>query len=138
MARDEGASLIEVLLATAILGIAVVVLVSGLTTAVFSSEQHREQASAGAYLRAVAEFIKSQPYAPCASTATYSTLGAVPAGAPFSAQVTAIAHYTATGSSLAPLPACTAATDDLQLVAVRVVASDGRADESVTFPMRRP
>jgi type II secretory pathway pseudopilin PulG len=136
---DEGTSLVEVLLATAILGIAVVVLISGLTTAVFSSGQHRQQASAGAYLRSAVEAVKGQNFVPCAGTGSYTVSGVVTAGSGFDQPViTSVTHFTAAGGSLVALPVCTTATNEVQVITMSVSSSDARTAESVRFSMRRP
>ena len=137
--RDEGTSLIEVLLATAIMGIAVVVLISGLTTAVFSSGQHRQQASGGAYLRAAVEAVKAQGFVPCANAGSYPLSGVVTPDTGFDEPViTSVTHYTAAGGALTELPVCTASADELQVITIAVSSSDARTAESVSFSMRRP
>lgn len=139
MAGDRGSSLIEVLLATAILGIAVVVLIGGLGTAVLSTEQHRGQASAATYLRAAAEAVRSQPFQPCASTSSYSLAGVVPASEPtYVATITTLTHYSSASGSLVALSPCVAGADDVQHVALAIATTDGRVTETVTVGMRRP
>jgi type II secretory pathway pseudopilin PulG len=67
-----GETLIELLLAIAILSIAVVVIVGAMATAISSSNQHRRQATAATYLTTAAENVKSADYSPCPG-ASYSS-----------------------------------------------------------------
>ena len=139
MTGQRGSSLIEVLLAAAILGIAVVVLIGGLGTAVLSTEQHRGQASAAAYLRAAAEAVRGQSFQPCAGTSTYTLAGVVPVSdANYVATVTALTHYTGSTGSLAVLSPCVPSIEDVQYVTLAISTTDGRVTESVTIGMRRP
>src|SRR5664279_767957 len=56
---DEGETLIELIIAVAIMGIAVVAIVGGIATAIFMSDIHRKQATAGAYVRNYAEAVET-------------------------------------------------------------------------------
>jgi Tfp pilus assembly protein PilV len=81
MATDErGETLLEVLLAVAIMGVAVVAIMAGLSTSVLMSDIHRKQATTAATVRAYAEAIQHSvadgKYVACAGPSSY----AVPAG----------------------------------------------------------
>jgi prepilin-type N-terminal cleavage/methylation domain-containing protein len=74
---ESGFTLVECLLAVAILGIAFAVLLGGMSTSIVTSDMHRKQAAAGALLIQAVESIKDEnrnPFrnADCASTATYN------------------------------------------------------------------
>jgi prepilin-type N-terminal cleavage/methylation domain-containing protein len=68
---ERGFSLIEVLVTVVIVGIAFIVIVGGLYTALVASDHHRKQANVQAALRNVAEALKGVPYVNCASTSNY-------------------------------------------------------------------
>ncbi|WP_028638433.1 type IV pilus modification PilV family protein [Nocardioides sp. URHA0032] len=74
---DRGESLIEMLVAIVILGIAAVAILAGLSLAVKSSAMGRTQATGGTYVRSVAEAIQSyvaaspSHYKPCAGANAY-------------------------------------------------------------------
>lgn len=55
--QDEGETLIELIIAVAIMGIAVVAIVGGIATSILMSDIHRKQATAGVYVRTYAEAV---------------------------------------------------------------------------------
>jgi type II secretory pathway pseudopilin PulG len=136
-ANDQGETLIELIIAIAIMGIAVVAIVSGIATSILMSDVHRKQATAGAYVRDYAEKVESYVagtgYTPCASASTYtpSTVGfAVPSGG-YSA--TASAAQSWNGSAWV---ACSA--DNGYQKVMLTVSNGGRASESLNVILRRP
>jgi prepilin-type N-terminal cleavage/methylation domain-containing protein len=69
---ERGSTLVEVLVAVALLGIAFTAILGGLGTAVQTSGQHREEADANAALVSAAETVKAANFAPCSNAlATY-------------------------------------------------------------------
>jgi len=68
---EGGESLLELIVAVAILGLGVVALLGGLTTAVFGSALNRSQADVSAVLTAASEQVKAATYMTCAVQATY-------------------------------------------------------------------
>ena len=56
---DTGETLVELIIAVAIMGIAVVAIVGGMATFILMSDVHRKQASAGANVRNYAEAVKA-------------------------------------------------------------------------------
>jgi type II secretory pathway pseudopilin PulG len=137
---DRGETLIEILVAVMIMGIAVVVLIGGVGTAVRMSGIHRQQAKADAYVRAFAEALETavanspSTYADCATTTTYGSVY-TPPDATYTASVTAVAYWSAGafGST------CVVGADTgVQRVTLRVRSSDGMGDESIDLIIRKP
>lgn len=81
---DQGETLVELLVAVAILGIAGVAIMTGLLVSVKTSDQHSKEATGGAYVRNWAERIQT----------------AVDAGAKLPSCASAPAYYLAIGSAL--------------------------------------
>jgi prepilin-type N-terminal cleavage/methylation domain-containing protein len=131
--REAGLTLVEVLMAVAILGIGVVAIVGGMMTSIKSSDLERRAADAQTAVRAYAEAVAGATYAACASS--YATTGfTAPTG--FTTSMT-VSYWNATTSSFGST--CTVPTDSgLQKVALTVAATDGRATETLTIAKRKP
>ena len=76
---ESGLTLIELVVAVAIMGIAFVAIVAGMMTSIFASDVHRRQASGETALRTAAEGVL---YQPCGTVSSYGfpktfTLGGV-------------------------------------------------------------
>jgi type II secretory pathway pseudopilin PulG len=137
-ANDQGETLIELIIAIAIMGIAVVAIVGGIGTSILMSDVHRKQATAGAYVRDYAEkvesYIAGTGYTSCAPASTYapSTVGfTLPSGG-YGAAASAALSWT--GSAWV---ACSA-DNGYQKVTLTISTSDGRASESLNVILRRP
>jgi type II secretory pathway pseudopilin PulG len=138
LANDQGETLIELIIAVAIMGIAMVSIVSGIGTSILMSDVHRKQATAGAYVRDYAEkvetYVAGAGYTPCAPASTYtpSTVGfALPSGG-YSAAASAALSWN--GSAWV---ACSA-DNGYQKVTLIISNNDGRASESLDVVLRRP
>lgn len=132
---DDGFTLVEVLIALAILGISFAALLGGMQASILGSDTHRQYASAGAVLLQAAEAVKDDnrnPFRSCvqiAGGATYNPYTGVadlPAGwaASGAIKVDKIEHWDGT--------AFTAVCSDawrLQRVSLSVRSADGRATE---------
>jgi len=131
--NDEGETLIELIIAVAIMGIAVVAIVGGIATSILMSDVHRKQATAGASVRDYAEAVAGH-YNPSA-TPTYlpSAVGfAAPNG--FTAAVTSVKCWNDTSNVFSD---CTTA-NAVQQVTLSVASTDSRASESVAVVVRQP
>ncbi|WP_435772026.1 type II secretion system protein [Nocardioides sp. SYSU DS0651] len=138
--RDErGETLVELVVALAILGVAGVAILTGLLVSVRTSDVQRNEATGGAYVRSFAEaiqnYVDANGYRACSSAAaTYAavTVPDLPAG--YTPSVTAVRSWngTAWGS-------CTAdGIQRLDLVVTTTGDAAHRADETLTVVLRRP
>ncbi len=137
---DRGETLIELVVAIAILGIAAVAILEGLMVGIRSSVMHRNDASGRAYVRSFAEAIQTDVdrngYRSCANATSHYASVAVPElPAGYTTSVTAVQSWN--GSTWG---ACTA--DGIQrldlLVRTAVDDSVFRAEERLTVILRQP
>ncbi|HEY3260017.1 MAG TPA: prepilin-type N-terminal cleavage/methylation domain-containing protein [Pseudonocardiaceae bacterium] len=134
---DRGETLIELIVAVAILGIAGVAIVSGLGTAIVVSGTHRQQTTAGATVRNYGEAIETDVIAngyQASCTPGYAAGFAAPAG--YSApRIAAVAFWN--GSTF---PATCVATGDrgVQRLTLEVSSVDNRATERLVILVRKP
>jgi type II secretory pathway pseudopilin PulG len=136
---DIGATLVETLVALAILSVAAVAILAGLQLSVTASDIHRKQTSDGAYVRGYAEAIEQYlnttgNYVPCAGVNAYSpaTVGyTVPAG--HNAQQAAAVPLAGDGSAAS----CPGGDKGVQRLRLTVSSADDRATETLTIVVRR-
>jgi prepilin-type N-terminal cleavage/methylation domain-containing protein len=138
--NDRGETLIELVVAVAILGIAAVAILGGLMVSIRTSVMHRNDASGSAYIRSFAEAIQnavdsSGGYQSCASASSAYAGVAVPdLPAGYSKSVTAVMSWN--GSSWG---ACTA--DGIQRLDLKVTTTGSsvlQAEETLTVVLRQP
>lgn len=136
-ADERGETLVELMVAIVIMGIAVAAILGGMATSVVAGDIHRKQATAGTYARDYAEFLASHvggdddAYQPCAGTADYPPFKA--AGAGFAVTLVGVRYWDGTGW----VAGCD--TDrGVQQLTVQAASSDGRATERVTVVVRKP
>jgi type II secretory pathway pseudopilin PulG len=135
MRGERGETLLELVIAVMIMGVAMVAIVGGLAVSIRMSDIHRKQATAGTAARDYAEALETSVAKggyvdACHSTTPYTTVYTVPSG--YSSAV-AVQYWT--GSAWTS--SCT--TDiGLQQVTVTVTSSDQRAAETVTVVLRKP
>lgn len=140
---ERGETLVEMLVALVILGVAAVAILAGLQLSVTTSDIHRKQTTGGAYARSYAEAIQryvasaAGHYVACAGADAYA-----PATVGFAAELPT--GYTATQAAarrVAPDGAagpCSGNDTGVQQVDVTVSSQDGRAAERLTVLLRRP
>ena len=143
---DEGETLLEVLIAVAIMGIAVVAIVGGIATSILMSDIHRKQATAGAYVRNYAEAVVAYVAAgtpasnanfDAGSSPDYSALAVgftAPAGG-FVASVSSVLCWNDAGTKF--VSSCAAASA-VQQVTLNIASSDSRASEALLVIVRKP
>jgi type II secretory pathway pseudopilin PulG len=136
---DRGETLIELMVAMAIMGTAVIALVGGIATSIRVSDVHRKHVNAGVYVRAFSEALErsmaASPsgYTDCASTSTYQSVYTVPSG--YQATVVAVTYWN--GSAF--VGTCPGGGDvGVQRVTLQVGSTDGRASEQLAVIIRRP
>ncbi|MEU3064312.1 type II secretion system protein [Streptomyces subrutilus] len=121
---EEGETLIEVLVAVVLMGVAFVAVLGGMGTAVISSVTQQELTGADSVVRNAAEKVVGDPYVPCAGG--YET-PAPPAG--YTVSVT-IAYWDGVGAFG---PSCPAADTGVQKVTLTVHATGPRPVRDVTL-----
>jgi type II secretory pathway pseudopilin PulG len=137
---SSGETLVELLVAMSILGVAVVALVSGIGTSVLVSDVHRKEATAGAVVRSYGEAIAASVDAStsgydatCAGASAYLSPAGFVAPSGFTATVTAISYWNGSGF----VSTCSADAG-VQKLSLLVTSSDNRAKESLSVIIRMP
>lgn len=136
--QDRGDTLIEVLVAIVIIGIAAAGIFGGLLTAVNLSAYHRSQSTAGVVVRgygeAIIRFAGGTGYVPCAAAGSYGP-GAVGYVAPsgYAASTVAVRYWTGSAWS----SSC-AADLGVQQLTLQATPTDTRATEKLTVVVRKP
>ena len=144
--RDEGETLIEVLVAVVIMGLVGVAVVAGLMLAATASDIHRKETTSGAYVRSYAEAIQNYVsqthlvggvpttnYQPCAAHDSYTPalVGfSVPTG--YRASQSAALAVSPTGGTVA----CPTADTGVQLVTLTLTSADNRATQTLAVILR--
>jgi type II secretory pathway pseudopilin PulG len=133
--NDTGETLVELIIAVAIMGIVVVAIVGGIGTTLLMSDLHRKQATAGAYLRNYAETLQAS-YAPCTSGAPdYAALLTAPVSG-FSPPTATVRYWDTASSSFSS--SCPPTDSGLQQITLTLAAADSRATESLVVVVRQP
>jgi type II secretory pathway pseudopilin PulG len=128
---EGGATLIELVMAVAILGIAFAALIGGMFTFTYAAASHSRQASGAEYIREYAEAISGAPYQSCATT--YAPAGfATPAG--WNLAVPTVNYWNAS----AFVATCPSVDLGLQRVHLSLSSNDGRDTETLDVVKRLP
>ena len=137
--HDRGETLLELLVAVTIMGIAVVAIIAGIGTSILVSDIHRKQATAGTVVRNYAEAvdrgIAAGPYTSCATTGAYASPPGFSPTSGFTASITAVQYWNDTTKTFSG----TCTTDGgVQKLSLRVASGDGRASETLDLIVRKP
>ncbi|WAX57112.1 type II secretion system GspH family protein [Jatrophihabitans cynanchi] len=130
---DRGDTLIEVIAAVFVLGIAAVAIVSAMTMSVKISDYHRKQADASAVLHNYAESLVAG-YRPCTSANSQPYTLAARSG--FAAPSVTVSYWTGTSFGSTSCPA--GGDPGVQRVQLAVSSIDSRASETLTVVVRQP
>jgi type II secretory pathway pseudopilin PulG len=133
---DGGETLVELIVAVAILGIAAVAILAGMQLSVKASDIHRKEATGGAHVRSFAEaiqdYVDTVGYRPCGSAKNdYQAVAALPT---YTASVESIQSWTGTGWG-----ACD--SRGIQRVDLKVTSpgnASRRVEETLTVILREP
>src|ERR1700704_4476556 len=115
--NDLGETLLELLIAVMIMGVAVVALVGGIATSIRMSDIHRKQAEAGAYVRAYAEAIENavarspSAYVACARPSMYPAFSPLVGNPTYTAEITAVRYWNGSSTAGAFANACGAGAE---------------------------
>jgi prepilin-type N-terminal cleavage/methylation domain-containing protein len=144
---DRGDTLIEVLVAVSILGVAMIAVTGGMATSIIVSDIHHKESVSGTALANFAEALQAAPYVaavcPLAVPASYATATvsgtAIPGG-----YTATILNTTAkpfdywNATTLQFQSTCPATDGGAQRLWLQVSSSDGRAVETVQLVKRKP
>ena len=124
--KEHGVTLVELLVAVVIMGIAFVAILSAIGTAIIVSDVHKRQATAETVLQSWAETLKSVPYQANPGNAyNYDTLGLPPKAGytPAAAQVQCDGNLTTNAFDSPAAPPCS--SPGLQQVTLTVTTARG-------------
>lgn len=135
MDREAGATLIEVLVAVVIMGLAFVVIVGGIGTAILGSDLQQQRASIDAALRSAAEQMSYVACPPTGEPDYQGQLAAVTADG-VELSVTQVSYWNGT----AFVASATCLPTSLHLIGLRASSTSGRASSPETLDVvkRRP
>ncbi|MGO4256736.1 type II secretion system protein [Marmoricola sp. RAF53] len=140
---DRGETLVEVLVAVVILGIAGAAVMAGLQLSVKASDIHRKETTGGAYVRSLAEAIEqyvgktgTTNYKPCAAANAY-LVGSVTSTLDLPSGYTATQDAAKSVNTAGAASTCNSDTG-VQQVTLRIASSDSRATEKLVVILRKP
>jgi type II secretory pathway pseudopilin PulG len=133
---DRGDTLLELIVAIAILGVCVVAIGAGITVSIKMSAIHRNQATASAFLHNYAETLQSS-YPVCSGSmaSDYASLVTAPSG--FNLQTPTIKFWDPTSAKFLAVDTCPSPDSVLRQVGLTLVSQDTRVSESLVFVVRK-
>ncbi len=132
---DRGTTLVELLVTVVILGLALVALLGGLGTAVIVSDQHRQQAVAGAAVRSYAEAVGAAAYVNCATSAQLANPTGYASPAGYTSTVTRVQYWNPNTRQF--VNTCASPDPGAQKVSLRVTSNRGQATETLEIIVRK-
>jgi type II secretory pathway pseudopilin PulG len=141
---DRGETLVELIVAVAILGLAAVAILAGLMLSVKSSDLGLKQATGGAYVRSFAEaiqhYVDSNGYRACASAAaTYAGVAVPDLPAGYSKAVTSVQSWNKPAGGAPAWGVCTGkGVQRLDLKITTTGDSANQSQETLTVVLRQP
>lgn len=135
---EQGETLLELIVAIAILGVCVVAIGSGIAMSVKISAIHRNQATASAFLHNYAEAVQGS-YTPCSGAIppNYVAVGSLaPPTNGFNAPTATVTFWDPTAVSF-NTGSCPGADPGLQQVTLNLASSDGLVTESLVVVVRK-
>lgn len=140
---DRGETLVELIVAIAILGTAVVAVLGAIASAIHLSEVHRRQTQAGVYVRAFGEQIDNKvnasptQYKACAAKTDYRNMYTDNIGS-YTATVVDIYRLTTTNGWVSITTGTCSPSDDIGVQRVSLQVSNGQVSENLDVVIRRP
>lgn len=131
--RDSGETLIEILAAVVIIGLAGVAIVTAMTVSIRLSDYHRKQATSSAILHNYAEKLAAA-YLPC--SAANSQPYTLPAQSGFGTPVIVVAYWTGTAFGTTSCPP--GGDPGVQRVTLTVTSTDNRVSDNIIVVLRNP
>jgi len=134
---ERGDTLLELIIAVSILGIAFVALLTAMFTSNVSSDLHRKQAVAGGELRNFSEAIQRETYVSCATVSSYGSTYTAPTG--FTKSITAIEFHNADATNPAVSifqGTCPSTDQGIQRLTLRIASTDARITEDLVVVKR--
>jgi type II secretory pathway pseudopilin PulG len=134
---ERGETLLELIIAIAILGVCVVAIGAGITLSVKISSIHKDQATAQAFLHNYAETLQSS-YSPCSGgiAPNYVTIASlVRPDASWSNPTATVKFWDPTAAAFNSAT-CPGTDPNLQQVTVKLVTTDGLVSESLVVVVR--
>ena len=133
--NDDGETLIELIIAVAIMGITIVAIIGGIATTILMSDVHRKQATAGAYVRNYAEAVETYVAVPgnFLAAGNYTTGFGFTAPVGYNTSTTSVQCWNDTSEVFGSCPA-----GNVQRITLRVRSLDSRASESLVVVVRKP
>lgn len=128
---DEGTTLVECLVAVAIIGISFTAVLGGMRTSVLASDVNRKQANTTTYLRSYVEAVKRDTYVVCASSYAGAAF-TLPAG--YSKDAVVVAYWNVATSVFDV--AC-GPDSGLQRVTLAIRSDDGRMVQTLQLAKRK-
>jgi Tfp pilus assembly protein PilV len=138
---ERGESLIELVVALALLGLGVVAVVGGLGASSVAADSTRKETSAAVEVKNFAEALENyvsssaSAYVPCATISTAAYLNAYTATTGYTRSITSV--HTWTGSAWSS--SCATSTEiGLQKLTLLARSNDGRGRETIEVVLRKP